>query len=68
MLKIKIFCDLMACSLVYRDNKVSKGLIVFVFRIQQSTKSQFLIFFPAVLFQLSLRSIYLILSYFHWMP
>jgi len=64
MLQIKIFCDVMECSLVYADNKVSKDRIVF--RVQQSKKSQFLIIFLTVLFYLSLRCIYLILSYFHW--
>ena len=50
MLKFKIFCDVMACSLVYVDNKVSKDRIVFVVRVQQSKKSQFLIIFLTVLF------------------
>ena len=50
MLKIRIFCDVMACSLVYTDNKVSKDLIVFVFRVQQSKQNQFLVIFLNVLF------------------
>jgi hypothetical protein len=50
MLKIKIFCDVMAFSLGYTDEKVSKDRIVFFFRVRQSKKSQFSITFLTVLF------------------